>query len=276
MTFCWQALALLALVDGAQLGSKKANWWPSFGGSALPEDVQALVSSSGDEALPLKAPAVPVPHSPVVRPLRAVSPGAPTAPAAPAVPSMAPVAEYDEVSAPSTAKPSAAQAVLSALIGLKLDPEAPEEAESNEAAAAAPPPAPRRVRTVPAAARALPALLRVSAGNRPDPLAQCLEFARWAKKKKIQGKELTKLFMSTCSAGAGAAPKKYVEMCQGVESVVTVLERQEDWIPAQACDLLLTHFRKRKKTTIGGMWTLSAGVFRSGVFPRGAGRLGYR
>eukprot|EP00913_Durusdinium_trenchii_P014794 g13874.t1 len=95
------------------------------------------------------------------------------------------------------------------------------------AAAAAPPPAPRRVRTVPAAARALPALLRVSAGNRPDPLAQCLEFARWAKKKKIQGKELTKLFMSTCSAGAGAAPKKYVEMCQGVESVVTVLERQE-------------------------------------------------
>ncbi|CAK9051348.1 unnamed protein product, partial [Durusdinium trenchii] len=116
MTFCWQALALLALVDGAQLGSKKA-----------------LVSSSGDEALPLKAPAVPVPHSPVVRPLRAVSPGAPTAPAAPAVPSMAPVAEYDEVSAPSTAKPSAAQAVLSALIGLKLDPEAPEEAESNEA-----------------------------------------------------------------------------------------------------------------------------------------------
>mmetsp|Transcript_37544 Transcript_37544/g.61809 ORF Transcript_37544/g.61809 Transcript_37544/m.61809 type:complete len:153 (-) Transcript_37544:14-472(-) len=129
-----------------------------------------------------------------------------------------PTEEYDV-----TERGGGAAAVLSALL------------ESKEVPVDLPPRPPRR-----------PVMLATkSTGGtgRPDQLSECLDFAQWAKHQEIRGKELTKLFMSTCNPAA-SAPKKYVEMCKGMESEMKVLEKDEDWLPAAACDVLLKYFRR--------------------------------
>lgn len=56
-------------------------------------------------------------------------------------------------------------------------------------------------------------------------------------------------------------------MCQGLGTAVESLAREEDWLPARACDLLLRHFRR----PLGGWrgsepmkpWSLSGGAISS-------------
>lgn len=209
-------LALACVAQAAQLATKASgNWWPFADDGELPSDVKALVSAASDDEA---RPKLQEQRRNAVQPLVALQ--------QPAMEvtrhsSSKPAEEYDV-----TDSAGGAETVLSALL------------ESKEVPV---PVSPKKTR------RPLMLATKSTAGQ-PDQLSQCLDFAQWAKHQEIRGKELTKLFMSTCSPSA-SAPKKYVDMCKGMESEMKVLEKDEDWLPAAACDVLLKYFRRHITST---------------------------
>mmetsp|Transcript_41289 Transcript_41289/g.89437 ORF Transcript_41289/g.89437 Transcript_41289/m.89437 type:complete len:233 (+) Transcript_41289:62-760(+) len=216
-------LALACVAQAAQLATKASgNWWPFADDGELPSDVKALVSAaSGDEARPKlqeqRRNAVQPQQSPHGRLEGLVALQQPAMEVT-RHSSSKPAEEYDV-----TDSAGGAETVLSALLESKEVPQVPV------------PVSPKTTRR--------PLMLATKSTGQPDQLSQCLDFAQWAKHQEIRGKELTKLFMSTCSPSA-SAPKKYVDMCKGMESEMKVLEKDEDWLPAAACDVLLKYFRR--------------------------------
>eukprot|EP00930_Biecheleria_cincta_P038138 TRINITY_DN26201_c0_g1_i2.p1 TRINITY_DN26201_c0_g1~~TRINITY_DN26201_c0_g1_i2.p1 ORF type:complete len:254 (+),score=77.01 TRINITY_DN26201_c0_g1_i2:113-874(+) len=81
--------------------------------------------------------------------------------------------------------------------------------------------------------------------TKPDMKDQCLKFASWAKATGTEGKSLAMLFKSTCvplaKAGADATFKK---MCEELGPKMEEFANDKNWIPAQACDVMVKHFRK--------------------------------
>lgn len=81
--------------------------------------------------------------------------------------------------------------------------------------------------------------------TKPDMKDQCLKFANWAKETGTQGKSLTMLFKTTCAPLAKAgADAKFKKMCEELGPKMEEFANDKNWIPAQACDVLVKHFRK--------------------------------
>jgi hypothetical protein len=80
--------------------------------------------------------------------------------------------------------------------------------------------------------------------TKPDMKDQCLKFARWAKGTGTEGKSLAMLFKSTCAPLAKAgANAKFKKMCEELGPKMEEFAKDKNWIPAQACDVMVKHFR---------------------------------
>eukprot|EP00440_Ansanella_granifera_P068674 gb/GFBE01074493.1/.p1 GENE.gb/GFBE01074493.1/~~gb/GFBE01074493.1/.p1 ORF type:complete len:296 (+),score=85.02 gb/GFBE01074493.1/:1-888(+) len=256
--------------------SSGGGWWPfssseSTAAGSLPSDVQALVHSPGDavlqdEALPVSqlSEAAPAQQRPaaLLATRAATSPGfmQPQKMAMPEELIRAPsaseantVEEFDEQTAKGVTD-IATEGVLAALFeeqpGAKesMTLEEQERLASGDVKYVAPQaqleeaaPAASTQEARPAAALASQKA-RVTKGK-PDMQAQCMAFALWAKGTGIEGKEVTKLFMSSCDPSAKGASESYKKMCSELEPKITELETDPNWLPEKACAIVVKHFQ---------------------------------
>mmetsp|Transcript_37686 Transcript_37686/g.82766 ORF Transcript_37686/g.82766 Transcript_37686/m.82766 type:complete len:256 (+) Transcript_37686:30-797(+) len=73
---------------------------------------------------------------------------------------------------------------------------------------------------------------------------QCLSFAKWVKEQHLKGKELVKVWRSTCiPALVGGSPDaRFATMCDALGGAASSIAEHEDWSPEVACQSVLRTF----------------------------------
>mmetsp|Transcript_23653 Transcript_23653/g.42814 ORF Transcript_23653/g.42814 Transcript_23653/m.42814 type:complete len:283 (+) Transcript_23653:100-948(+) len=254
--------ASAAKVASQDFGSSLGSWWPfsSNEGGPAPSEGSPFVPGeevSQDEALPQKQEVLPPrPARPAQISMAAVA--TKRLPSQPEVPLMEhelqpkPVDEFDAL--PDGAD-QATDGVLAALFsdqhtskGESVSREESLRWQAGDVEHVAPPVA-KVGEAVPRQAAKLPvvSLAHSSSGvaGKPNPQAQCMKFANWAKGTGVDGKELVELLRSTCVTQAkhGDADAKFKKMCSGLEEKVAEFEDDPNWVPGKVCDILTKHFR---------------------------------
>eukprot|EP00931_Biecheleriopsis_adriatica_P120490 TRINITY_DN95619_c0_g1_i1.p1 TRINITY_DN95619_c0_g1~~TRINITY_DN95619_c0_g1_i1.p1 ORF type:complete len:296 (-),score=78.68 TRINITY_DN95619_c0_g1_i1:43-930(-) len=250
------------------------NWWPSLfsfrsAPGSLPPDVKALVHAPGDgawqdEARPVQQQGEASLRASGKSSVALISKATETPLVSLAelpqhVPQSKTVEEYD-VKTGKDARDTAAEGVLAALFT-----ETPSKAESatreeelrqatdavtrmlapkEEAPEIVSPPKRHHVPR-PASLALASQGSKSSRNGKPDMQEQCMSFAKWAKSNGIQGKELTKLIMSTCASPAHSqADATFKKMCTDLEGEISKLQKSPNWLPVEVCDTVVKLFKQ--------------------------------
>lgn len=253
-------------------GSDSGSWWP-FSSNQGASPAEGAVFAPGeeavqDEALPIKQEVLPPKPSPVMAAVETKTVVETKRLPAIRVPEEASVMEYqpqpkavDEFDAlPDGVADQATDGVLSALFANQ--PDSKGEAVSSEETwrkqagdveHVAPPAeaSPKLPRSAPRHTEPSVSLARSSSKasghleGKPNPQAQCMKFAMWAKETGVEGKELVDLLESTCATQAkhGDADAGFKKMCGGLKEKVADFETDPNWVPAKVCDILTKHLR---------------------------------